>query len=187
MKTLNITTVRAQLQRRMQHLSREAWLAAGLMVLSLGFYLAVLAPAQTTRDQLQRDLAAAQQQARNASASTLSTDSPAEQLASFYKFFPGQTTAPQWLNKIYSAARHQGLQLSQGDYHATQENSGRLLRYQITLPVKGSYSQLRHFIDTVLSDIPHLALNQISFERQKIGESTIEGKIKFTLYLDRQA
>lgn len=187
MTSLNIKIFRAQMQRRMQHLSREAWLAVGLCVLSLGFYMGVLAPTQTARDQLTIDLAAAQAKARNASATTVTTDSPTEQLASFYKFFPAQTTAPQWLNKIYSAARRHGLQLAQGDYHATQENTGRLLRYQITLPVKGSYSQLRHFIDTVLSDIPHLALNNISFERQKIGEGLIEGKIKFTLYLDRQA
>ena len=186
--SLNVGRLRTELKRRLHHLSREGRLGLGLMVLGLGFYLAVVQPAQQQLTQLQDDVVSQQKKIRTAAKSLQATqDPPAEQLIAYYKFFPAQTTAPLWLEKIYRAARNQGIQLEQGEYHAAREKSARLLHYQITLPVKGSYLQLRKFLATVLTEVPIASLDNISFERQKIGDQAIEARIKLTLYLDQQS
>jgi Tfp pilus assembly protein PilO len=179
--------LRKGLKRRLHQLSREGMIGLGLIMLSLGFYLAALQPAQSQLSQLQDDLLSQQEKIRSAAKSLQATqDPPAEQLLAYYKFFPAQTTAPLWLEKIYQAARQQGIQLEQGDYQPVREKSARLLHYQITLPVKGSYLQLRKFLAAVLTEVPIASLDNISFERQKIGDQAIEAKIKLTLYLDQQ-
>ncbi len=186
--SLSLDRLRKNVKRRLHHLSREGRLGLGLMVLGLGFYLAVVQPAQLQLTQLQDDVVSQQKKIRIAAKSLQATqDPPAEQLIAYYKFFPAQTTAPLWLEKIYRAARNQGIQLEQGEYHTAREKSARLLHYQVTLPVKGSYLQLRKFLATVLTEVPIASLDNISFERQKIGDQAIEARIKLTLYLDQQS
>lgn len=175
------------LSRRRLRLGRVGSIGLGLFALSLTFYLSALRPAQNKLTQLQASMVSLHERIRNtANALRSNQDSPAEQLVTYYKFFPAPATTPEWLNKIYAAARSQNLQLEQGDYRANREKAGKLIRYQITLPVKGTYLQLRQFVATVLTEIPAASLDQISFERQKIGDDVIEAKIRLTLYLDQE-
>jgi hypothetical protein len=181
---MDVGQLRTAVQRRWRRLSREALLGLGLLALCLGFYLAAVRPAQAHLDQLRAEQQAHhEQRQRTARALRVDQDTPGEQLAAYYKFFPGTRSAPQWLEKIYNAARAQHLVLDQGEYRPIPERTGRLLRYQITLPLRGSYAQLRNFLATVLTDVPAASLDHISVERHKIGDPTINAKIKLTLYL----
>ena len=184
---IDITHLRQGLQRRLLRASRETMLALGLIALCLAFYLAALVPAQNHLDQLHADMRSLQEKIKN-SAKLLQTDqeTPAQQLVAFYKFFPEASSAPVWLDKIYSAARNQHLTLDQGEYRPAAEKAGRLMRYQITLPVRGSYLQLRNFLAAVLTDVPIASLDHISFERRRIGDPSINAKIKLTLYLTQE-
>jgi Tfp pilus assembly protein PilO len=175
------------LKRRLALLSRERIVGLGLLALCLAFYLSALRPTQVRVDQLQTNMVSLHEKMRN-TAKSLRTDpdAPAEQLVTYYKFFPSQTTAPAWLDKIYKAALDQNLRLERADYRPTRDKAGKLIRYQITMPVKGSYLQLRKFLATVLTDVPIASLDHISFERQKIGDELIEAKVKLTLYLGQE-
>ena len=184
---IDIARLRQTLQRRLMRISREAALGLGLIVLCLVFYLAAVRPAQSHLDQLHADMRSLHEQIQNsARALQANRETPSEQLLAFYKFFPGASSSPVWLDKIYSAARRQHLTLDQGEYRPAQEKTGRLMRYQITLPVRGSYLQLRNFLAAVLTDVPIASLDHISFERRKIGDQAIDAKIKLTLYLTRE-
>ena len=178
----------ALLKRGLARLSREGAAGALLLAVCGAFYFTALRPTEVRLDQLQTRVTSLHDQLR-ATARTLrpDADAPAEQLVTYYKFFPTQTSAPTWLAKIYRAASDQNLQLEQGDYRAGREKAGRLVRYQITLPVKGSYVQLRKFLAAVLSEIPIVSLDHISFERQKIGDDFVEAKIRLTLYLEQSS
>jgi len=63
------------------------------------------------------------------------------------------------------------------------DKTGKLARYQVTLPVKGSYVQIRQFVDQALIDVPVAALDDINFKREAIGATQLEARIKFTLYV----
>lgn len=173
------------LRRRIALISREGLLAGGLLITGLGFAIMILYPLLQQRAQAQAQLE--QQTARvNQPVAKSLRSTPAEQLIEFYQFFPSQNSVPQQLDKIYRAAQVHGIQLAQANYAPSTEKRARLLRYQITLPVKGSYVQLRKFVATVLAAVPVASLDNIGFERQKIGDQTIDAKIKLTLYLDTQ-
>jgi hypothetical protein len=108
---------------------------------------------------------------------------PAEQLATFYAFFPAPESSPDWLGKINAAARAQGLVLRLGEYKLERSPDQRLVRYQITLPVTGSYAQLRGFVGQVLADVPAAALEEITLRRESVSSPTLEARIRLTLYL----
>jgi len=108
---------------------------------------------------------------------------PEEQLTDFYGSFPPMQAAPELLRKIYRAAERRGLVLSQGEYKAVRERTGMLTRYQVVLPVKGPYLPVREFLTSVMREIPFIALDNVSFQRERIGEGAVEAKIHLTLYI----
>jgi hypothetical protein len=181
--TLNTAVQRAQ--RWLLHLSREGLLALGLYAVAAGFTLLVLLPAVTRLGQLQADVSSLHDRLRNAARHL--DDNPAnpvEQLAAYYRFFPPASSATRWLDSIYRNASSLGLRLEQGDYRPTLEPGGRLLRYQITLPVKGNYLQIRKFGANLLTEIPIMSLDYVSFERHRVGETEVDARIKLSLYLN---
>ena len=155
----------------------------GLAVFAAAFYWSWLKPEEARLELLQRASDRAGQQAAMAGLPRpLATE---EKLESFYQFFPRTNGVPDQLEKIYGVAEKQALRLDQGEYRAVRDGVGRLVRYQITLPVKGTYPQIRQFVGGVLVSIPSIALENIQFERQKIGDVAVEAKIKLTMYLER--
>jgi Tfp pilus assembly protein PilO len=105
-------------------------------------------------------------------------------LEQFYRLLPARTSAPDWLRIIFAAAQSQGLGLEQGEYKVTVDRNGRLLSYEIRLPVRGSYVQIRNFVAQVLEEVPSIAMDELTTRREAIGESRIEASIRFTLFLN---
>lgn len=167
-------------------LKRSGWpgmAGAALLAFCLAFQFSAIEPARARLEQLGQEtvflrtrIDRAPRQAAN--------DTPAEQLAAFYRLFPSGRSMPDWLEKIYLAAQRQNLLLERGEYRQVREKPGRLTRYNILLPVKGSYVQVRQFLAAVLADIPTASLDAVTFERQRIGDDAVEAKIRLTLYLE---
>jgi hypothetical protein len=108
-----------------------------------------------------------------------------EQLQNFYGFFPPLSTLPDWLERIYAAAEKNGVALDVGEYRLVQERGWRLARYQLTLPVKGSYGQIRGFVAQVLTEVPASALDEIGFRRDAVATDRVDVRLRLTLYLAR--
>ncbi|HKU71627.1 MAG TPA: hypothetical protein VJQ51_12370 [Burkholderiales bacterium] len=108
---------------------------------------------------------------------------PGVPLASFYRFFPPAASAPELLDKLYSSASGRSIVLDQAEYRLTRERDGKLSRYQITLPVRASYPQLRGFVEDVLAQIPSAALEGIGFKRDSISAEAVDAQIRFVIYL----
>lgn len=173
----------SQPKRWLLRRSREGAIGLALLALCLMFDLALLGPAYEHLEQLRRDIALADtpvnQSAKVPDPEALAT----QQLTRYYGQFPPQSSTPDWLNKIYKAAATHQIQLIQGEYRVQLSENGKVVHYHIAMPVKGTYTQIRHFIATVLANVPNASLDHVSFEREKIEESTIEAKVTFTLYL----
>lgn len=105
------------------------------------------------------------------------------QLAAFYAFFPGTDALTAALGKLYDAAAKQNLELDQGEYRLVPTPEGRLVRYDIVLPVKGSYTRLRGFIAQALRDNPSLALEGVNFNRQTAIDIGVDAQVRMTLYM----
>lgn len=111
----------------------------------------------------------------------------AQQLDTFYEFFPALATLPHWLLRLYAAADRHDLALDNGLYQLHHEKGRRLARYQITLPVTGKYEQIRGFVSSVLQEIPALAVEDIALRRETIGSTALDASIRFTLFVRTDA
>lgn len=110
---------------------------------------------------------------------------PQERLARFYGFFEGTDGLPGRLEKLSAVARASGLELRRAEYRMSAPPEQKLVRYQIILPVEGSYRAIRRFTADALEAIPALALSQVKFQRREISDGRAEAQIVFTLYFKR--
>lgn len=157
-------------------------LGLALLLGAAGVYLTVVQDRTARLAELTRESASLKSRIERAAKSGIPETGSMEELNKFYGFFRG-TSLTGWLNKLYAAAEAQKLVLEQGEYRLSPEKSGKLARYQVTLPVKGSYLQIRQFVDQALIDVPVAALDDINFKREAIGSTQLEARIKFTLYV----
>jgi hypothetical protein len=97
---------------------------------------------------------------------------------------PVAAAAEEVLRQLFAAAAANGLVLDQGDYTLSGEKAGDLHRYQISLPVAGSYPALRAFLAQALNDSPALALGHVEMERAVIEDAELVASLRFTLFLD---
>lgn len=107
---------------------------------------------------------------------------PAEQLASFYRFFKGGDDVTDSIVKLAAAGRAAGLELRAADYRL-KETGTPLGRYEIALPVSGSYARIRGFLKTALAEMPALSLDRVDFTRKRSTDAVVHADLRFTLYL----
>ena len=160
---------------------------AGLILAAAAatLYLAGVNPGKTQINELQQEAVSVRAFSRsNPDAATLPPRTYEAWLQHFYGLLPARAGAPDLLRIIFSAARAQSLNLEQGDYKMKVDKNGRLLTYEIGLPVRGSYVQIRKFIADVLEQIPAIALDEIIIKREAIGDARIDASIRFTLFLN---
>lgn len=106
-----------------------------------------------------------------------------QEIAEFDKQFPAGATLPKWLRLIVITALKRHLVLNHGDYKLTQSKQGQLQRYEIVLPVSGSYVQIRKFIADVLQQLPALALSDLQMKRDNAMSPIVEARLVFVLFL----
>lgn len=163
-------------------------LALGVLAVLPAFYFSTIRPLQAHLDEVSRS--AARQLKEEALAGKQNRGgrhSPDEQLAEYYRFFPPVRSAPQWLEKLVVLAESRGLSLDQGEYRFAPDKTGRLVRFQMTLPLKGEYPQIRGFLAALPDEIPVAALEKVQFERQSISDPEVEARIMLAFYLGRQS
>lgn len=110
-----------------------------------------------------------------------------EQLAAFYQAFPGEHEATDWIGNIAAIAQRDGLTLQQAEYKAERDKSGKLTRFQMSLPLKGEYQTIRRFLSELRADIPIVSLEQVQFERQKVGDPLVDAKVRLVIFLGNGA
>lgn len=173
------------LLRSRQQLGAPGLLGVALLAFALALAVLTLRPALLREAALQQQLAqreatlAAERQARTQG----TENSPQARLEQFYLRFPAQETLPEQLEKIYALAGEQSLALEQAQYKLAPETSGRLARYEITIPASGHYPQLRRFIERTLAELPALALRDLRFKRDGIDKDSVDAVLQFVLYV----
>ena len=174
--------VRWRLQRAMHTMG---WAAIGGVVLAIfaaGFFLSNVMPLQARvtalRDRVQRLETQAGNQAR-----IVDPGRPDARLAAFYDQLPTAEQAPEVVRRLHSHADDVGLVLERGEYRPLPDPSGRLMRYQLVLPVKGSYPQVKRFLAQAMHDTPGLALDSISLQRDQGDSPALEVQLRFTVFM----
>jgi Tfp pilus assembly protein PilO len=160
--------------------------AIGILAICPAFYFSTVRPEQARLELARESVAVLNEQfqlgGKTANGKELSLD---EQLAEYYRKFPAEESSPEWLEKLMAQAANNGLSLNDGDYKVTRDNVGKLVRYQMTLKIKGEFPQIRKFLTDLPTVLPVIALEDVRFERQKVADAVVESKIKLVLYLEQ--
>jgi hypothetical protein len=154
--------------------------ALGMLAIGFAFLVLVLQPLEARNAQIARKLARLERpQANGASAIPA-----AQQLAVFYQRLQADQSATGWLDRLHASAKLAGLEMRTAEYRM-KDAGQRVVRYEIALPVAGSYPQIRGFLGNALNEIPALSLDQVSFSRQRANDGRIQADLRFTLHLLR--
>jgi hypothetical protein len=189
MDVMSINEARWHMRRWLNHMTWP-WLAAGgLLAFAAGFYLSMLGPVLNDVDAMNHRLLEMEEEARMAehTNSKLTRLVTPAQLVAFYNFFPSERSIPDWVEKISATAAKNKLVLRQGEYQVIRDKASKLLLYQVTLPVKGTYPNLRGFIDDILAGVPFASLDNVKFERQKIGDDALLSTVTLTLHMGTES
>ena len=178
----SLKLVRWRLQRAMHTMGWAAIGGVALAIFAAGFFVSNVMPLQAKvtalRDRVQRLETQAGNQAR-----IVNPGRPDARLAAFYDQLPAAEQAPEVVRRLHSHADDAGLVLERGEYRPLPDPSGRLMRYQLVLPVRGSYPQVKRFLAQAMHDTPGLALDSISLQRDQGGSPALEVQLRFTVFM----
>ncbi|GGU52268.1 hypothetical protein GCM10009504_06340 [Pseudomonas laurentiana] len=172
-----------------EHVLRLGWpglasIGFALTALLLGG-LGLLPQWQQLNAQRQQYAEAEQQLQRLQRGEWVAPVSSPDPLDDFHKQLPAQPQATEAIDRIYALARAEKISLSRGEYALGVDPKTHLARYQILLPLRGSYPQIRRFLHALLGQLPALVLEDLDLQRKQIGDSELTGRIRMTLYLSR--
>lgn len=109
------------------------------------------------------------------------------ELAFRHAEFRTQLTRPMdrgaLLKSLFKTASDAGLMLAQADYRLQPDAECDCQLLQISVPVRGTYPQIRTFIDAALAGNPSLSLDEINLHRESVKSTTVEARLRLTLYL----
>ena len=182
---MNRIALQRQLQYRAAQLGVTGCAGLALLLAALAVWIFLLHADDLEQLQLERTLAALQQQdATRTSLPAASVLPQEEQLDLFYRSFSPAAKVPQALQRLYRAADESGVVLESGDYALVGQGSERLQRFRVALPLKGSFKQLINFVDRALKADNTVALESASFKRDKVSDDNVDARLVFVLFVD---
>jgi hypothetical protein len=177
----------AHVNWRLRSLARGLdWTLAAALVLvafNVAFYFFAVGPATARTEQLRAQSAQLNADRERMPGAAAPRD-PRAELADFYGALAPRERVPDLLRRLHQIASAQGLAVEQADYRPVADPHGRLTRYQLTLPAKGTYPEVRRFLAHAGKELPGLALDGVAFQRQQAGDELVDAQVKLTLFVD---
>lgn len=168
----------AKLQKLRGMLGVTGLAAVALFAGAALFLVLVLRPLEVRNDLLQDELARSERQAQPGRASA------GARLAAFYRYFETGETATDWLARLNAIGASTGVQVRSAEYRM-QKTGTRIERYEMVLPLTGSYPQIRAFLRTALAEIPVLSLDQVTLRRERAQDGAVQAEARMTFHLAR--
>ena len=175
------------LRRATRRLGAAGCIAIALFLAALGISLAGVTPLRGEVDKLRAEVAARPKRSVVIAPMLLPDQVLAKELAAFDKRFPTVDALSDVLDALFMLAGNQGLEVNRGEYALVERAGGILRRFEVTLPVTGTYSQIRGFVLEVLHKLPSTALADLAFERGKIAEGKAMVSLRFVFFVRKLA
>lgn len=159
-----------------RHVGRAAWVALP----ALGLAAVLAAQVLPSLHDAQAQAAARLDAARRARPVDRAAELPLE--ARVVQTLPGLPQRGRDVEALVGAARGAGLQLERADYTMAPEGGAGVARLQATLPLRGSYAQVRRFLATLLNTLPHAALESLQIERPDVRGTDLRATARIVLF-----
>lgn len=157
-------------------------IASALVIAASAGALAWILPERAAREQQHR-ATLARAAAAPAVAAPVVVKPETDSVEAFYQTLGERRYAEQQVRTLFGLADKAGLALTQGEYRGSYDRNARLYAYQVTLPVRGSYKAVWSFAMSALRAIPFASLDEISFKRESVNDTSVEARLRLTLYL----
>ena len=105
-----------------------------------------------------------------------------EKVAAVYEYLKKDEDTTDWLAKLHGIGTATGIQMRAATYR-TQPAEGRIVRYEIVLPVHGSYGQIRDFLKRSVAEIPVLSIDQVTLKRDERKGGALQAEMRLTLHM----
>jgi len=127
----------------------------------------------------------AMQRARHTApaASIAQVSTNAQRVGDFESTLGDRNHQEELIRAMFANAKQSDLVLAEGEYASAMDKSGLYETLEISLPVHGSYRQVRAYCERTLSSLPFAALDALQFKREGVAAATGEARIQWTLYL----
>ena len=169
------------IQRVVERLGVPGVVGIALLAMSGALYLNAIVPMTEERAELVSAVAQARQMTR-ANNNASSDNGVAGQLQAFHAFFPAYANATKDQRAIYALLRKEGVGLRHAEYKQFSDTELQLVRHEWTLPVSGSYVNVRGFLADLLTELPNVSVDHLSLSRDGRAGSDIKCDIRMTLY-----
>jgi hypothetical protein len=191
---LNSDQLRIQLRSILLQIRWEALrlgtigkIGLGLLIMAIVLLIAAVFPQDTTLQTLKTQAETLQTQPLSTSQKTSRPtqkigDDQALQI--FYEFFPQIDSSPFWIRELARIAKKQRVEINSSDYRLVLEKGARLARYEMILPVRGRYPQIRAFIADALQAVPAMAITGMVIKRENVKTEQLDVRLEINLYLD---
>lgn len=186
---IQLSQLLPQLRWQVGRLGVIGKIGLGLLVVSSIYFFSVVVPQESDLRKLKERAETLQTQALSKQTSgdaesgvKMSGD---QALQAFYDFFPRVDSSPFWIRELVRIAQKHGVELSSSEYRLVNDNDARLARYEMILPVKGKYSQVRAFMAAALEAVPAMAISAIAIKRENVTSEKLEVRLEVNLYLNK--
>jgi Tfp pilus assembly protein PilO len=103
-------------------------------------------------------------------------------VAAVYEYLRKEEDTTDWLAKLHAIGTATGIQMRAATYR-TQPTEGRIVRYEIVLPVAGSYGQIRDFLKRAALEIPVLSIDQVTLKKEEKKGAALQAEMRLTLHM----
>lgn len=172
--------MRRRLNAALRRLGTAGVLGIGVLLACAAFYASTLAPLEAKM--LAQKAALERLQSRTLYQPVSATGGRAEELERFYSLFPPAERLTEEVARLHRLGRSAGLDLAQGEYRLERRATG-LWAYRITLPVRGSYPQLRDFLAALLKEMPIASIEALRFERKRAADTQLAAQVRVIVHL----
>ena len=168
--------MKAKLLRLRHELGSLGMAAIVLMAAMAAFHALVLQPLEARKAGLEERLA------RQRPAAQAAAPLPADKVSAVYAYLQKDEETTDWLAKLHGIGSATGVQLKSANYR-TQPTEGRIVRYEMVIPIAGSYAQIRDFLQRSLAEIPVMSVDQLALKRETRNDGAIQAELRLTLHL----
>ncbi|MBN9126276.1 MAG: hypothetical protein J0I90_01625 [Nitrosospira sp.] len=176
-----------KIRRIKRRLGPQGWIAIVLLLIGSGILWSGVFPLREETDRLRGELDAGFRKPAPVAAALPPDQLLAEELATFQKRFPTVHELSDQLGALFILAREKGLEVNKGEYALVEKAGGPVRRFEATLPVTGSYSQVRDLVLEILEKLPSTALADIALERGKVAEGQPAVNLRFVFFVRKTA
>jgi hypothetical protein len=86
------------------------------------------------------------------------------------------------IKAVLDAAASHNLVSTRAEYVRAADANAQAETLQMTVPVRGHYSDVRRWVEEILATQAFVAVNELGFKREDIGVNEIEAKVRLTIW-----